>query len=111
MVEQATVEQIQVPLHLHQPSWVVRRQAHRCSIRVQLTEHLHQRLAAFRIEIPGRFIGNQNGRTSRDCPRDGDRLLVPARQRSGPLLCAGCQSNTFERGVNASLSFASGDSA
>ena len=41
-------------------------------------EHLHQRLAALRIEVARRLVGEQDGRPAGDGAGDGDELLVTA---------------------------------
>jgi hypothetical protein len=46
---------------------------------VQLVQHFHQRVAAFRIQVPRRLVGQQNRRSSRDGARDRDELLMSAR--------------------------------
>ena len=59
-------------------SRIVRRDADGCAIGVQLGEHVHQRIAALRIEVARRLVGEKDGRPSGDGPGHGDELLVTA---------------------------------
>ncbi len=77
-VDDPAVEQIDVPLRPGDVVGVVGRQADGGAVGVQLAEHLHQRVAALRIEIAGRLVGEQDRRPAGDRARDGDELLVTA---------------------------------
>src|SRR5207245_1626197 len=46
---------------------------------VQLLEHLHDGVAALRVEVAGRLIGEHDRGTAGDGAGDGDELVVPAR--------------------------------
>ena len=67
---------------------VVRREADRGSVGMELVEHLHHGGATLRVEVAGRFVGEQNRRAARERSRDGDELLVSAGKRAGPLFRA-----------------------
>ena len=78
------------------------------AVGVQLAEHLHQRVAALRIEVARRLVGEQDRRASGDRARDGDELLVTAGQLSGPLLRSRGESDAVQGRSDAFLAFLGG---
>ena len=64
---------------------------------VELLQQLHHRFAALGIEVPGRLVGQQDDRLAGDRPRDGDALLLPARQLAGQVFRAMRHADAFER--------------
>ena len=61
---------------LGDPARVVRGDADGGAVGMQLREHLHQRLPRLRIEVAGRFVRQEHGRTAGDRACDGDELLM-----------------------------------
>jgi gamma-glutamyl phosphate reductase len=47
---------------------------------VQGPEERHDVLGAFRVEISGRFVGENDGRVIDECAGDGDALMLSARE-------------------------------
>jgi hypothetical protein len=92
-----------MPLRVRQPARIVRRDADGRAVGMQLGEHLHEGFAALRIQVAGRFVREQDGRPAGNRARDGDELLVAARQRTGALLRSRCQSDSRQRLVNPRL--------
>ena len=78
LVGDTAVEQVDVPSGLRDVARIVRREADRRAVGVQLGEHLHQRIAALRIQVAGRLVGEQDRRPAGDGAGDGDELLVAA---------------------------------
>src|SRR5918997_6773913 len=76
LVADLAVEKIDVPLGSRDIERIVRREAERRAIRVQLAEHLHQHVASLGIEVSGGFVGQQDRRPTGDCARDRDELLM-----------------------------------
>ena len=61
LVGDTAVEQVDVTTGLGHVSRIVRRDADGCAIGVQLGEHVHQRIAALRIEVARRLVGERIG--------------------------------------------------
>ena len=64
---------------------------------MQLAQQIHHRFAALRIEVAGRLVGEQDERLAGDGARDGDALLLTARQLAGQVLRAVRHADAFER--------------
>jgi hypothetical protein len=79
-LDDAAVEEVNVPPRQVEPPFVVRDHADRGAVAVQLAKHLHQRLAALRVEIARGLIGEQDRRAPRDGAGNGHQLLVPTRE-------------------------------
>src|SRR5206468_10170533 len=90
------VEEIDMALRACQPSRIVRGDADGGAAGVQLAEQLHERLAALRVEISGRLVGEENGGTSGDRARDGDELLMAAGERARTRLRARRQPHPIQ---------------
>src|SRR5207344_3473695 len=86
LVDDAAVEEIDVALGVAGIAGIVRDHADRRAVHIQLTQELHHRLAALRVEIAGRLVGKENDRLAGDRARDGDALLLPARELAGDVL-------------------------
>jgi hypothetical protein len=76
---------------------IVRHHADRCAVLVQLAEQLHHGLAAFRIEIAGWFVGEQNRRLAGDRPGDRHPLLLSPGQLPGQVAGAMRHADPLER--------------
>ena len=77
-VHDSPVEEVDVTLSLGDVLRVVRGQADRCAIGVELREHLHERFAALRIEIARWLVGQEDRGTAGNRAGDRDELLVTA---------------------------------
>src|ERR1700756_613632 len=60
---------------------------------VEACKQRHDFVAGRTIESPGRFICENESRTSDDCASNGDALLLSARELLRPMGCAVCQSD------------------
>ena len=81
--DDAAVEEVDVTLHLRFPPRIVRDHAHRRSAGMKFIEHVHQRLAALRVEVAGWFVGQQDGGPARDGARHRHQLLLTAGKVAG----------------------------
>lgn len=68
-----------------------------CPDLVERAEHLHDFVCIIGIQAGGWLVGNQNGRTVYDRPRDTESLLLPARERDRISLLAPQQPHLVER--------------
>src|SRR5689334_17498808 len=68
-VHHSSIKQLDVPLHLFEPSWIVSGEADGCAAGVEFREHLHQRLAALRVEIARGLVGQKDRRPPRNRSR------------------------------------------
>ena len=84
-------------------AWIVRDHADRRAGRVELLEQIHDRLAAARIEVSGRLVREQNQRLAGDGARDGDALLLTARELARKVLRAVRHADALERRFHALL--------
>ena len=66
-------------------------------------EQLHHRLAALRVEVAGRLVGEQNHRLAGDGACHGDALLLSAGELTGQVLGAMRHADALE-GVGHALS-------
>jgi len=46
-----------------------------------IVKHHHHLLTEVRVEVPGRFVGENDPRLVDECPRDGNALLLATRKR------------------------------
>jgi hypothetical protein len=58
---------------------------------------IHHRLAAARVEVAGRLVGQQDERLAPDCARHRNTLLLSARQLARQMLGAVPHAHAFER--------------
>ena len=64
---------------------------------VEFDEQFEDVRAVFRIEVPGRFVGQQNGRGVREGSRDGYALLFAARKLRRVMMPTLAQADLFEQ--------------
>ncbi len=69
-----------VPFRVARVARIVRDDADGRAGAVEVGEQFHHRLAAARVEVPGRLVGQQDQRLASDGARDRDALLLSARQ-------------------------------
>src|ERR1700682_2468467 len=77
---------------------LVRDQHDGAPLLVEIAQQPHDLEARFAVEVPGRFIGEEDCRVGHECPGDGDALLLPAREFVGQVAGAFQQTDRFERG-------------
>ena len=73
---------------------------HRCRQAVHLAENVHDLLRHVGIEIPRRLIGNEKRRPINERSRDGDALLLAARQHPGRQITFFRQPDKLEHSVD-----------
>ena len=78
-------------------AWIVGHHADRRAALVQLAEESHDCLAVLRVEVSRRLVGEEDQRLARYGPRDGDALLLAARELRGIMLDAVRHAHTLER--------------
>ena len=61
-----------------------------------------------RVQIAGRFVGDDNFGVGNDCPCDADSLFLPAGKLPRIVACPVQQFDRFERNLNAPPSFDTG---
>src|SRR5437899_150207 len=88
LLDDAAVEEVDAALGMPRVSRIVRDHANRRPGLVQLAEEVHHGLAAAGIEVSGRLVGEQNQRLARHGARDGDALLLTARELAREVLRA-----------------------
>ena len=100
-----------VSLRVLGPAWIVRHHADGGPAGVELAEHLPQRLAGLRIEIPGGLVGEQHGGTPGDGAGHRHQLLLTAGQVARVMLRARGQADALERRVDARFALRGGNAA
>ena len=75
---------------------IVRDHADGGAVHVQLAQQFHHRFAAFRIEVAGRLVREQNDRLAGDRARDSDALLLAARELRRQMLRAMRHADALE---------------
>ncbi len=65
---------------------------------VQFLQQVHHRLAALRIQVAGRLVGEQDQRFAGDRAGDRDTLLLTAGELAGQMFRAVRHADAFERG-------------
>ena len=96
-VDDAAVEEVNVAIGVAGVARIVRDHADGRAALMQLVQQVHHRLAALRIEVAGRLVGEQNDRLAGDGARDGDALLLSAGQLTGQMLRAMRHADALER--------------
>ena len=76
--------------------------------RAQLADRIHDRLAAARVQHGGGFVQNQAVRPHRDDARDGDALLLPARELVRGFFTIVVDAGHLHRVVDAGAHFVRG---
>src|SRR5437773_9123541 len=97
LLDDATVEEMDAPVGVPRVARIVRHHADRGAGPVQLAQEIHHRLAAARIEVPGRLVGEQDERFAGHRARHGDALLLAARELAREVLGAMRHPDAFER--------------
>jgi hypothetical protein len=77
-VNHSAVKQINVAAGLLQPARIVGDDADGCAGRVKFSEHFHERLTAFGVEVAGGFVGEKDGRPAGYRAGDRNQLLMSA---------------------------------
>ena len=79
---------------------VVRDQHERRAVRrVEVEQELHHPMAGRGVEVAGRFVGEQHRRARHEGARDGDALLLAARELARVVAEAGLEADLLERGA------------
>ena len=85
---------------------VVRDHADRRAARVQFLQQIHDGFAVARIEVAGRFVGQEDGRFAGERARDRDALLLTAGELARQMFGAMPHADALERFVDESFAFA-----
>src|SRR6185503_17744805 len=96
-VDDLSVKQVNAPLGVPGVSGIVRDDADGGAVVMNLLEEFHHLLAALRVQVAGRFVGEQDDRLARDGSGHGHTLLLPARKLAGKMFCAMRHSDALER--------------
>src|SRR5262245_47584834 len=75
---------------------IVGHHADRRTTLVELAEQIHHRLAAARVEVAGRLVGEQDQRLARDRARNRHALLLTSRQLTGQVLGPMSHADPFQ---------------
>src|SRR5436190_9537957 len=84
------------PIRVRRDHPVVRDEDQRQAFAVELAEQFHHRLRHLGIQIAGRLVRPHDARPPRQRPRDGDPLLLAARQLGGPAVEPVCEPDALE---------------
>src|SRR4051812_41704560 len=95
-LDHASVEEMDSALGMPGVARIVRDHADSRSGLVELSEQVHDRLTALRVEIAGRFIREQDERLARNRAGDGDALLLATRELARQVLRAVGHADAFE---------------
>ena len=90
---------------------IVRDHADRRARAVEILEQVHHGLAVDRVEVSGRLVGEQDERRAGDRARDGDALLLAARELRREVLHAVRHADLLERLLDALLALVRGHAA
>src|SRR5919197_1892035 len=101
LFDDAAVEQVDAALGVPRVAWVVCDHADRGARLVELLQEIHDGFTAARVEVSGRLVREQDEWFARDGSRDGDTLLLTARQLTRKMLRAMRHSDAFERRFDA----------
>ena len=78
--------------------WIVRDHDHRfLELQIQPLEHRHRRGGGTRVEIAGRFVGDDDFRVSDDCARNGHALFLSAAELPRIVVVTIGETDQFER--------------
>src|SRR5262245_36257185 len=98
LVDDATVEQLYLAVRVVGVAWIVRDHADRRTLAMQLAQQVHDRFTVARVEVPGRFVGEQDRRAPRERAGDCDALLLAARELRRVMVDAVGHADALERG-------------
>src|SRR5215470_8705472 len=93
----AAVEQHDLPVQADRDPLVVGDDHDRGPVGVQLGEQLEDARAGAAVEVPGRLVGEHDGRPADDGPGDRDPLPLAAGQLRGPVAEPLAQADPLER--------------
>ncbi len=79
-IDHLAVDDMHLALRAHRKFRIMRHHHDGRAVAMQLLEQIHDAARHLRIEIAGRFIRQQQPRRARQRARDGDALLLAARQ-------------------------------
>src|SRR5215471_21111722 len=92
------VEQPHDALGLLRLARIMRDYHDRCAfILVQVLEHFHNFIAHLAVQVAGRLVGQQDARIADNGARDGDALLLTARELRWEVMDARVQPDSVER--------------
>ncbi len=80
LVDDAAVEHVDLAIRVVGVARIVRDDADRRAFGVQLGEQRHHLLAVLRVQVTRRLVGEQDRRAADERARDGDALLLTARE-------------------------------
>src|SRR5216684_5931798 len=83
--DDASVEEMDVPIRVTRVPGIVRDHADRCAALMQLAQQIHDGFTALRIEIAGRLVRQEDHGFTPDGPSDGDALLLSPRELAGKV--------------------------
>src|SRR3984893_16678624 len=86
--DDAAVGEMDVPVGVPRVSGIVGDHADRRAALMQLAQQIHDGFTALRIEIAGRLVRQEDHGFTPDGPRDGDALLLSARELAGEVFRA-----------------------
>src|SRR5437870_3128013 len=78
LVDNAAVEEVDIPLGESRVTLIVRHHANRCAALMQLMQQLHHRFTALRVEVTSRLVGEKDRGLTRYCTRHRNALLLPS---------------------------------
>jgi len=76
---------------------------------VEGSQAVDDRFAVVGVEIPGWFVGDNDGSTGRECPGDGNPLTLTAGELGGSLLREMAESDRCERLLGEPSTFGAGN--
>src|SRR5215471_3066482 len=100
LLDNAAVEQVDASLGVFGVSRIVSDHDDRCAFHVELFEKIDDGLAALRVQVPGRLIGEQHRRPADYGSSYSDALLLAARQLAREVFGAMGHADTLERFVD-----------
>ena len=106
ILDDQAVEQMDRAVRMARVARIVRDHDDRRALAVQIAQQLHHRLAVRRIEVSRGLVSEENERLARDGARDGDTLLLTARELRRIVLHAMRHPDLLERIVHALLALA-----
>src|SRR5262245_45692989 len=101
LLDDAAVEEMDAAIGVARVARVVRHHADRGARTVQLAEEIHHSFAAARIEVSSGLVREQDQRLAGDGARDGDALLLTARELAREVLRAVRHADALERRFDA----------
>src|SRR5262245_18368324 len=101
LLDDPSVEEVNAALGMPRVPRIVRHHADRRARRVELLLHIHHRLAASRVEGSGQLVREQDERLAGDRARDGDALLLTARELARKVFRPMRHADALERRFHA----------